>query len=91
MEYWLSVVDELADQIGIVLSEEKRDIAASIIQSAASVHGEYSSHSEPERKLAPTERRAEPKRAWWEDVSNLSGSDWVLARQIHNLIASRHA
>lgn len=90
MEYWLSVVDELADQTGVDFCHAQRMTAASILESAASVHGEYSAHSEPPPSPSKAEPRQERHQSWWEDVSVLSGSDWVLAKQIHNLIASRH-
>lgn len=89
--FWLSVIDEMVDQTGIEMSGEQRETATSILQSAASVQGEYSSHSEPSREPVAVQRQPERKQAWWEDVSKLSGSDWVLARQIHRMIASRHA
>lgn len=90
MEYWLAVLDELSDQTGLDVPSDKRELAAGILQSASSVHSDYSAPAECPR--APVERRTpDRKQAWWEDVSQLSGSDWVLARQIHALIASRHA
>ncbi len=88
-EYWNLVVDEISDQTGISFTNEQREVAADLISRAVSVHGEYSSHYEPSpapQKLVAPERKA----AWWEDTSELVGSDWVLARQIHHLIASRH-
>lgn len=90
MEYWLCVIDELADQTGIVIPDDKRETAAGILKSAASVHGDYSTHHEPSRPPEAPARPAERKRAWWEDLSTLSGSDWVLAQQIHRLIGSRY-
>lgn len=89
MDYWLAVLDEVIDQTGVEFSDDQKIVAADLIKSAASVHGEYSHHQEP----APAPPKAivpERKSAWWEDVSQLSGSDWVLANQIHALIGSRY-
>lgn len=88
MEYWLSVADELSDQIGVEFCDAQRNAAASIMKSAAEVHGEYTSVQEP---LTPPVRQPtiERKLAWWEDTSQLVGADWVLANQIHALINQR--
>lgn len=91
MEYWLCVVDELSDQIGVEFSTEQRETAAGILKSAASVRSDYQSHSEPVSVSPAKERSPERTPAWWEDTSKLCGSDWVLAKQIHQLIGSRYA
>lgn len=90
MEYWLSVLDEIVDQTGIAITSDQAQKAAGMIASAASVHGEYTYHSEPTPDVKP-EQKSEQKRAWWEDRSNLVGSDYVLAGQIQHLIASRYS
>lgn len=91
MEYWLCVLDEVSDQTGIVFSDDQRKTAAGILESAASVRGEYQSHSEPAPDPVVVATGHDRKQAWWEDPSKLCGSDWVLARQIHELIGSRYA
>lgn len=90
MDYWLSVLDEIVDQTGISMTSDQMDQAAAMLSSAASVHGEYNSQSEPAPKAAPVDVPEKP-RAWWEDRSQLVGSDYVLAGQIQNLIASRYS
>lgn len=88
MDYWLSVLDEIVEQTGISMTSDQLDQAAAMLSSAASVHGEYGSHSEPAPKADPVIVSERP-RAWWEDRSQLVGSDYVLAGQIQRLIASR--
>ena len=89
MDYWLSVLDEIVDQTGISLTSDQMDQAAAMLERAASVHGEYTSHSEPASRPAPV-KEPESARAWWEDRSQLVGSDWVLAGQIQHMINSRY-
>ena len=90
MEYWLSVIDEMADQTGVDFSDAQRTIAATVLRSAASVHSEYSAPSEPVREPAVKPSAEERPQGWWEDTSKLCGSEWVLAKQIQTLIASRY-
>lgn len=90
-EFWIEAVSEALEVEGVSANYEQTVAIASWMESACNCHIEYSSPPvEPQKPEAKAKAQPEQKQEWWRDTSQLCGSDWVLANQIHELINSRY-
>lgn len=91
MEYWQEAVAEALSAEGVIATDAQIAAVAGWMRSAHECHSEQTGPRAGPAPVPRPEPTPEPKRAWWEDVSRLSGRDWVMANRIHELIASRYS
>jgi len=88
MEYWKEAVAEALEAEGVEATDKQIAAVAGWMKSAADCR--QSSAPVHEAALTKIKTIAAPApKEWWRDRSQLVGNDWVLAGQIHDLIASR--
>lgn len=87
MDYWADAVSEAMEAEGVKATNVQIDTIAKWMKSAHECH-QSGPPSEPSR-TAPERVVPERRAQWWEDTSQLVGSEWTLANQIHRMISSR--
>lgn len=87
-EYWEISIPAMLEKAGIKATSEQVALLVDFWQGASLVQQDYEAPTERPEPAKPLTKILE-KKEWWRDTSNLCGSDWVIAKQIHALIASR--